>query len=66
VIHVVLSGVIVVCNLDGGVRIPLLKGTSDNCMITYVEDEACLVHELVKCIKIWDPDILGGYEVSCN
>jgi hypothetical protein len=66
VLHVVLSGAIVVCNLDGGVRMPLLKGTGDNCKITYVEDEVSLVHELVKCVKMWDPDILGGYEVSCN
>jgi DNA polymerase elongation subunit (family B) len=62
---IVLSGVIVVRNLIG-VRIPLLKGTGVSCKITYVDDEASLVHELVKCIKKWDPDILSGYEVSCN
>jgi DNA polymerase elongation subunit (family B) len=47
------------------VKIPLLSYTGENCKITYVEDEASLVHELVKCIKKWDPDILGGYEVNC-
>lgn len=59
-----LSGIIVVCNLDGSVRMPLLRGTPENCKLTYVEDEVSLVHELVKCVKMWDPDILGGYEVS--
>lgn len=64
VMHVILSAVIVVYNLDGSVKIPLLKNVSENCKVTYVEDEVSLVHELVKCVKKWDPDILGGYEVS--
>lgn len=63
VIPVILSAVIVVYNLDGDVKIPLLN-MNENCKVTYVEDEASLVHELVKCVKKWDPDILGGYEVS--
>jgi hypothetical protein len=57
------SGIIVVSNLDGGVNIPVIRGTAENCKITYVEDETSLVHELVKCVRKWDPDILGGYEV---
>jgi DNA polymerase elongation subunit (family B) len=64
VIHVILSAVIVVYNLDGSVKIPMFKNMNENCKVTYVEDEASLVHELVKCVKKWDPDILGGYEVS--
>jgi hypothetical protein len=59
----VLSGLIAVSNLDGDVKIPVLKGTAPNCKITYVEDETSLVHELVKCVRKWNPDILGGYEV---
>ncbi|XP_033611757.1 DNA polymerase zeta catalytic subunit isoform X3 [Cryptotermes secundus] len=55
--------VIVVYTLDGDVKIPLLN-MNENCKVTYVEDEASLVHELVKCVKKWDPDILGGYEVE--
>jgi DNA polymerase elongation subunit (family B) len=63
VIHIILSAVIVVYNLDGSAKIPPLKNINENCKVTYVEDEASLVHELVKCVKKWDPDILGGYEV---
>lgn len=64
VIPVYLSAAIVVCNLDGSVKIPLLNNVNENCKVIYVEDEASLIHELVKCVKKWDPDILGGYEVS--
>jgi hypothetical protein len=59
----VLSGLIAVSNLDEDVKVPAFRGTAQNCKITYVDDETSLVHELVKCVRKWDPDILGGYEV---
>jgi DNA polymerase elongation subunit (family B) len=59
----VFAGIIAVSNLDGGVKVPAFRGTAQNCKITYVDDETALFHELVKCVRKWDPDILGGYEV---
>jgi hypothetical protein len=64
VVHVTLSAVIVVDNLDVSVKKPLFKNVIEDCKITCVEDEMALVLELVKCVRKWDPDILGGYEVS--
>jgi DNA polymerase elongation subunit (family B) len=62
--HFTLSAVIVVDNLDISVKNPVLKNVGENCKVTHVEDETSLIHELVKCVRKWDPDILGGYEVS--
>jgi len=59
----VLAGIIAVSNLDGDVKFSAFRGTAQNCKITYVDDETSLVHELVMCVRKWDPDILGGYEV---
>lgn len=59
----VLAGIIAVSNLDGDVKVSAFRGTAQNCKITYVDDETSLVHELVMCVRKWDPDILGGYEV---
>lgn len=59
----VLAGIIAVSNLDGDVKVPAFRGTAQNCKITYVDDETSLVHELVTCVRKWDPDILCGYEV---
>jgi DNA polymerase elongation subunit (family B) len=58
VVHAILSAVIVVDDKN-----PLLN-VGGNCKVTCVEDETSLLHELVKCVRKWDPDILGGYEVS--
>jgi len=59
----VLAGIIAVSNLDGDVKVPAFRGTAQNCKITFVDDETSLFHELVTCVRKWDPDILGGYEV---
>jgi DNA polymerase elongation subunit (family B) len=59
VVHAILSAVIMVDDKN-----PLLKNVGGNCKVTCVEDETSLLHELVKCVRKWDPDILGGYEVS--
>uniref|UniRef100_A0A1B6DGY7 DNA polymerase n=4 Tax=Clastoptera arizonana TaxID=38151 RepID=A0A1B6DGY7_9HEMI len=34
------------------------------CQLCFVKDEKELIQEFVRCIHLWDPDILAGYEIE--